>query len=683
MKIRRRCRGCCKECGYITALMLCAGFLIVILLLTFSKTPVDSLGELATDDLPDESKSVFVVDEDDLNDAKITIAPNIQLLRSDYFNLTHLTCRYPKLTIDNPEIWKHLKPVKEKKPACDKVQNWVYVDNGTFRISETALQTYGPITCAYHPILRAKDDFSAAEGTRVSPVADRMPLVSDFFRADCEGKRGSTYSNVHMGIRFDPILHTRSIQKPMVKNHLGYNILMFGFDSVSRMTFMRFLPKTYSFLIKELGAVVMKGYNIVGDGTPAALLPILTGQTEQELPESRRGHAGAETVDQFPWIWNKLKDNGYVTQWAEDMQGVGTFQYRLKGFKDPPVDHFGRPFYLYAEPKKSPRPLCFGSITRLKAMFNWIRDFFGMYPDQPKFSYLFHSYYSHDSNNHLPLADHELLGFLKMMNTHGYLNRTMLIIMTDHGARFSSLRSTYQGKLEERLPFMSIRMPPEFQDQYPAIMENLRLNSRRLTTPFDIHETFEHLFEFHSPDPYQSKSNRSVSLFELVPENRTCTQADVEQHWCACLSWHNISIDEPIIQQFSQAVIDFLNKFVSDHKDECTTLSLLQVNKANLLDNNEHLLNFVQTSDKDGRVPQFRKGSSKSSNRTRFYQIQLETKPGGAQFEVTAEYDPQRNTFDIQKRHLSRMNKYGTTSACIAWKRPEFREICYCSNLLT
>ena len=28
------------------------------------------------------------------------------------------------------------------------------------------------------------------------------------------------------------------------------------------------------------------------------------------------------------------------------------------------------------------------------------------------------------------------------------------------------------------------------------------------------------------------------------------------------------------------------------------------------------------------------------------------------------------------------MNKYGHTSACIAYKRPEFREICYCSKLL-
>jgi hypothetical protein len=45
----------------------------------------------------------------------------------------------------------------------------------------------------------------------------------------------------------------------MVKTHLGYNVLMFGFDSVSRMTFMRFLPKSYSYLIKELGGIVLKG----------------------------------------------------------------------------------------------------------------------------------------------------------------------------------------------------------------------------------------------------------------------------------------------------------------------------------------------------------------------------------------------------------------------------------------
>ena len=356
------------------------------------------------------------------------------------------------------------------------------------------------------------------------------------------------------------------------------------------------------------------------------------------------------------------------------MQSVGTFQYRLKGFRDPPVDHYGRPFYLFAESQQTSKPLCFGSITRFRAMFDWIRDLFEMYPNQPKFSYLFHSHYSHDSNNRLPYADDEFLEFLQMMQTRGYLDHTMLIIMTDHGARFSSLRNTYQGKLEERLPLMSIRMPPKFQTQYPTTMKKLRLNSRRLTTPFDIHETFEHLFSFHSLEPYKSKSNRSFSLFELVPENRTCAEAGVAQHWCACLDWYDISIKEPIIQQYSRAVIDFLNTFVSDHKQDCATLSLLRINKASQLNINSHLLNSVR-SNNDHSLQQ-------TTNETKFYQIQFETTPGQGQFELTAEYDPKIKTFNIQKRHLSRINRYGNTSACIAQKRPEFREICYCSNLL-
>jgi hypothetical protein len=361
---------------------------------------------------------------------------------------------------------------------------------------------------------------------------------------------------------------------------------------------------------------------------------------------------------------------------------------RLKGFREQPVDHYGRPFYLVAESMRTSKPYCFGSITRLQSMLNWIRDLFDMYPSQPKFSFIFHSQYSHDSNNRLPYGDDELYEFLKLMNNNGYFDNTMFILMSDHGARFSSLRKTYQGKLEERLPFISIRMPTKFQDKYPHLMENLRLNSHRLTTPFDLHETFEHLFEFHSLDSYQSKTNRSYSLFQLIPENRTCLQADVEQHWCACLNWNDIPIEEPVIQKFGKQAIEFLNNFVSDCKNQCAKLNLYRIYKANQLEANERLLKFIESSDTDGRVPNFRNSTSKNSteifslNQTKYYQIQFETIPGHALFELTAEYIPLNGTFLIEKKRLSRMNKYGQTSACIAHKRPEFREICFCSNLL-
>jgi hypothetical protein len=338
---------------------------------------------------------------------------------------------------------------------------------------------------------------------------------------------------------------------------------------------------------------------------------------------------------------------------------------------------------------RTSKPYCFGSITRLQSMLNWIRDLYDMYPSQPKFSFLFHSQYSHDSNDRLPYGDDELLEFLKLMNRQGYFDKTMFILMSDHGARFSSLRTTYQGKLEERLPFLSIRMPKLFQEQYPQIMSNLLINSHRLTTPYDLHETFEHLFEFHSSDPYQSKTNRSYSLFQLIPENRTCSQADVEQHWCACLNWNDMSINDPIIKQLGKQAIEFLNNFVSDYKTQCAKLNLNRLIKASQLQTNEHLLKFVESSDTDGRVPRFHNDTSTknlmknlTTNQTKYYQIQFETIPGHALFELTAEYNPFNGTFLIQKRRLSRMNKYGQTSACIAYKRPEFREICYCSNLL-
>jgi hypothetical protein len=79
-----------------------------------------------------EIDKIFIIDEIDLEDARIKTTKNIYLLHKEFFNTTRLTCRYPKLTIDNQDIWKHLQPVTKSKPDCEKATNWVYVDNGLF-----------------------------------------------------------------------------------------------------------------------------------------------------------------------------------------------------------------------------------------------------------------------------------------------------------------------------------------------------------------------------------------------------------------------------------------------------------------------------------------------------------------------------------------------------------------------
>ncbi|KAH9636405.1 hypothetical protein HF086_011262, partial [Spodoptera exigua] len=52
-------------------------------------------------------------------------------------------------------------------------------------------------------------------------------------------------------------------------------------------------------------------YNIVGDGTPAALLPILTGKSEEEHPDARKKITKKVYVDHRSFIFHKLKSFGY------------------------------------------------------------------------------------------------------------------------------------------------------------------------------------------------------------------------------------------------------------------------------------------------------------------------------------------------------------------------------------
>lgn len=59
-----------------------------------------------------------------------------------------------------------------------------------------------------------------------------------------------------------------------VTKEMPFNIVMFGFDSLSRNAWIRKLPKSYKFMTEHLGADVLQGYNIVGDGTPQALIPV-------------------------------------------------------------------------------------------------------------------------------------------------------------------------------------------------------------------------------------------------------------------------------------------------------------------------------------------------------------------------------------------------------------------------
>lgn len=147
----------------------------------------------------------------------------------------------------------------------------------------------------------------------------------------------SYWSGIIYGIR-------RILKRDQVYQHdasnTNLNVLMYGFDSLSKNAFIRKLPKTYDFLTQHLKADVLQGYNIVGDGTPQALIPILTGFTELELPETRKRMKDSTSVNVYPMIWSEYERLGYVTSFNEDVPQIGTFSYRLNGFDQQPTGLF-------------------------------------------------------------------------------------------------------------------------------------------------------------------------------------------------------------------------------------------------------------------------------------------------------------------------------------------------------
>lgn len=97
------------------------------------------------------------------------------------------------------------------------------------------------------------------------------------------------------------------------------------------------------------------------------------------------------------------------------------------------------------------------------------------------------------------------------LNEDGHLSNTVVVFMSDHGMRWGNIRNTYQGQLEERLPFVVMVLPKQFRQQYSEALQNLKTNVRRLTTPFDLHETFNDFLDVNKLEKMRNVPDKTIS----------------------------------------------------------------------------------------------------------------------------------------------------------------------------
>ncbi|XP_068235936.1 uncharacterized protein [Palaemon carinicauda] len=507
---------------------------------------------------------------------------------------------------------------------------------------------------------------------RVTPLLEDAILVKCIYTTP-KGKGKSIYENVHFFIQSSRIEKKREKFKANFweRRRENLSVIIFGMDSVSRGNLHRHMPKTFAYLTDKLKAVDLKGYNKVGDNTDPNLSAILTGMHYEELKNhSCLVNNSIINFDDCPFIWDEFEGKGYATVFAEDGPWMGTFHWRKAGFCKEPTDYYNRPYFYAAEKTIGNSPggkrhcnLCQGERVSISLVHNYSLAIAESLQDIPYFAYYWTAASTHDNLKEPAAVDQLCMDYLKLLSEGGYLENTVLFFISDHGLRWGDFRSTYSGMLEERLPFVMIKFPEWFEQEYPEAFQNLHVNTKRLTSNFDVHITLIDILnqaygnlEERSFTP--TLPNHGQSLFKEISENRTCSEAGIPDHYCACEDTKEVDPLDPYLLRAAGVCIEVINNGLETFPD-CVPLKLGEV--------------------LSGRVGYARNSTLPKAINTivSTYQITFTTVPGYAKLEATLTFHD--GDFKLTSE-VSRINRYGSQSHCIS--DDIYRKYCSCKDLI-
>ncbi|XP_076326451.1 uncharacterized protein LOC143233746 [Tachypleus tridentatus] len=574
------------------------------------------------------------------------------------------TCHIPRIHPFDSSIWRYLT---ESKPIrCKYRQPFLtYIDEvGNLRFNETEKGWLGTklrtLSCFYEAVLRQNgSDDQIIFGPKSILPPEGAPIRHDFVRVSCVNFAGiSVYSNIHAHIR-----NTSFFEKPKSKAHndvrkkIYYNVVIFGLDSLSRLSFIRLLPKTYRYLQGNMKGFVFRGMNKVGDNTFPNLVAMLTGK--QAYGKELKSY---DLYDDWPLIWSDFKKDGYVTLYAEDFPKYALFNYLSTGFQRPPTDHYFRPFWLALEGSSLYRlssNMCFGAEPKHMLQIRYLKDFITKYRDVPHFAFSFLVEISHEYLSQVGAADEDILRLLQDLYGGGLLNRTVFLFMSDHGHRFDAMRETLVGRIEERLPFFSVVLPEALKQEQPHILHYLNENLKRLTTPFDAHATVVDILDYSvRQKPLGSVVlGKGRSLFGFISLNRTCEDVGISEHYCTCEEEVPLAVSSVLVQTAVKSVVSEINKMLSDFTDKCAILTLSRIKSIHLLSPNSKLVGHSV------------------AGMARKIRVVVETNPSKGLFEATLINRDNTDVYEVVG-DISRINKYGNQSECL--QHTIFRKYCYC-----
>lgn len=591
--------------------------------------------------------------------------------QNEAYFVNQVGCRMPSFSVMNAHVQQYF--YEPKSFTCEKPLLRAEGNHIRFALTPIEIrriydtQSLAYIVCTVEPFTRKgdyKNEFH--KPVRMFGYGDIIKIDDEFVRVICKDKKEKEIYRDYFYFRQAENITER------VHGHSPkeMNVLILGFDSVSRLNFRRQMNETYGLLVNELNAFEMFGYNKVADNTFPNLIPALTGLNVSELSVECLPDKSS-TFDGCRFIWDEYKDKNYTTTYVEDRHSLGLFHYDRNGFKGKMTDVNLRPLIMEMEEsicnKKSRGScMCLGRRRTIDVLLENMRRATSAFTssESPNFAFFWTTSYTHDNLNTPRLIDADITRYIRELSASSVLNNTFLLVMSDHGLRFGDFRNTYQGMIEERQPFLFLIPPQWFAEKYPIAMGNLALNRHRLTTHFDLHETLRDLLNHKSLSAESIKSRnvkliesnsmpRAISLFLPMPETRTCRDAHIAPHWCTCHERGIISLADPKVQRIAASMVDDMNRMLKEYP-QCQKLWLHSISDAS----SGATKNFVKNT------------AHKFVDIT----VRLITRPGMGEFEATVRVHPS-NKFELAGT-ISRTNQYGNQSRCI--DNYNLKLYCYC-----
>jgi hypothetical protein len=374
--------------------------------------------------------------------------------------------------------------------------------------------------------------------------------TSDEIEVTTEFNPNFKYPKVEINLKKQQhLIESRRNLSQRKNNTLIQNIFILFVDSVSRNHFKRKLPKVYKwieqFYIKNntkddkdsnnylYESFQYMKFNGAGGWTNANLLPLFQGKRWDDF-------SGKSVIKDF-------KESGYITGTVENYcarefidlyGGMSNSQWE-------PYDHDFTSFFC--DPNNEPpsqflhyltgtygvlKKCMYGKHT-LEYATEYAMQFLKTYRSEKKFFRL-GTINGHEATGEVIQYDDDIFyNFLMEFEKQGFMNDTIVMILSDHGYTLPGFHYYWGSPDHEKetlLPMLSLILPKNMKN-YNEIRRVLKINEDHFVSMYDLHTTFYKILNM--TDPADSKGD---SLLTQSFENRenNCKRIGIRNDWCRC-----------------------------------------------------------------------------------------------------------------------------------------------------